>query len=81
MSKQTLTVDVDDFALVVSYLGFVTSVIGELCPDGPQRNFTMHIGDNLIELLLKYSDTETKEQLIELQKILITAEADTSVEN
>jgi len=81
MTEQATEVSVDDFAKVISCVGFITSYIGMSIPDGPQRDLAIGMGDDLIEMLLKYADDERREYLETIQAMLLTSGADTSVEN
>lgn len=82
MSKKVLTVSADDFAKVVSCLGFITTLVGLALPeDSPQQALTIKMGDDLIEVLLKYSSEEDQEHLNTMRQVLLANEADTSVSN
>lgn len=81
MVKQVLTVDIDDFAQVVSSVGYLISIVGVALPDSPQKDLAEIMGDNLVDLLMKYSSEEKQEEYKNLIEILMTNEADTSVSN
>lgn len=81
MTKQILKVDVNDFAQVVSCVGFMITLFGSTMPDGSQKDLAINMGDNLIDILFKYSSDDKREQMEQIHKILLTEEADTSVTN
>ena len=78
MSKQAKIVDVDDFSQVLSCLGLVVTTIGLSMPDGPHRKIAIEMGDDILSLLLKYSNDEKREDLLTLIKTITTENADTS---
>ncbi len=85
MTKQVLKIEATDFAQVISCLGFITSIIGETLPAGQQKTLCTTMGNDLIDLLLKYS-TEEKQQglksiLADATAEVLTEGADTSVSN
>ena len=72
MSKKVLTVSADDFAKVVSCLGFITTLVGLALPeDSPQQALTIKMGDDLIEVLLKYSSEEDEENIKRMRKVVL----------
>lgn len=81
MTKQVNKVSADDFAQVTSCLGYITTLVGLALPKGPQQDLAMHMGDELIDIMLKYSSEEQQKYLNEMRELLITEEADTSVEH
>ena len=88
MTKQVLKVEADDFAQVVSCVGFVTNVVAVALPDGPQKTLGLQMGNDLIHLVMKYSNEKKQKHLkgllTQLNKDVLTEmanEADTSVPN
>lgn len=81
MVKQINKVSADDFAQVVSCLGYITTIVGLALPKGPQQDLAMHMGDELIDIMLKYSSEEQQKYLKTMKEMLLTEEADTSVAN
>lgn len=85
MTKQVLTIEADDFAQLISCLGFVTSLVGEALPKGKQKSLCVDMGNDLITLLLKYSSEEKQEGLktilTDATAEILTDEADTSIIN
>ena len=79
MSKQILEIDVDDFAQLISCVGYVITLVGLAIPDSPQKALAIRMGDDLIDMMLKYSSDEKREHLEHIREMIITAEADTSV--
>lgn len=79
--KQVLEVDVNDFAQLISCVGYTITLVGLALPDGRQKDLALEMGDNLISLLLKYSSEEKQEFLEQASKEILTNEADTSVIN
>ena len=81
MGKQVLKVDANDFAQVVSCVGFVTTIVGLSLPDGPQKELAIKMGDDLIDMLFKYSSEDKQSEMQDIRNLLFTNEADTSVVN
>jgi len=81
MAKQVLEVDANDFAKVISCVGYTLTLLGLSLPDGRQKELALGMGDDLIDVMLKYSNDDKRKKLENLREVLLTSEADTSVSN
>lgn len=81
MAKQTMEVDVNDFAQVISCVGLTLTMVGLSLPDSPQKELIINMGDELLVLLLKYSSEDKQEFLLEMKNAMITDQADMTVIN